>query len=135
MVVEHALRNGARHLERWREVHTKLYPGEQHSIPDASEVGLHRLGGGGLLITDTCNQALCFRRLLIALVAKAVEERLGAAAWTAKPGRRKSANCLISPARALTSAADQVRGQGVEPTAEASEKAAGEAPVVPEAWA
>ena len=59
-VVEHALENGARYLQQWRDVHEKKFPGVAHTIPDPSEVGLHRLGAGGLLITDTCAQALCF---------------------------------------------------------------------------
>ena len=72
---QHCIRNGARHLENWIEVHEEMYPGKPHSIPDPAEVGLHRLGGGGLFITDTCAQALCFRRLLISMVAAEVQKQ------------------------------------------------------------
>ena len=82
-VEEGALLNGARFLERWRAVIAKMYPGQAHSIPDPKKVGLHRLGDGCLLITDTCNGALKFRQLLIELVARRVEESMGAEAWGA----------------------------------------------------
>ena len=83
-VAKGAFENGQHHLTGWKEVHEQMFPVAKghapHSIPDPKSAGLHRLAGG-LLITDTCTGALCFRRLMIALIAKKVEEHIGEADW------------------------------------------------------
>lgn len=58
-----------------------MYPGEKWTGPDLSRCSPHRLGGGGAIITDTCNAALKSRRLVTELVAKLVEEHHGHDTW------------------------------------------------------
>lgn len=70
-------------LRRWQEMFLKLYPGEKWTGPDSSLCSLHRLGGGGAIITDTCNSARKARRLLQELISEQVQSHLGSAVWDA----------------------------------------------------
>lgn len=68
-------------LRRWKSQFERMFPGKPWTGPDVARCSLHRLGGGGALITDTCNAARCSRQLLAQLVAKQVEEHVGPEAW------------------------------------------------------
>eukprot|EP00966_Prymnesium_polylepis_P261277 6034975-Prymnesium_polylepis.2 len=70
-------------LRRWEAKFHEMYPDEMRTGPDASKLGLHQLGGGGAIMSDTCNGARCAKRLLAALVATEVEADLGAVKWAA----------------------------------------------------
>lgn len=69
-------------LRRWRSQFETMFPGAQWTGPDAARCSLHRLGGGGALISDTCNAARKSKQLLAKLVAKQVEESIGAETWS-----------------------------------------------------
>ena len=47
------------------------------ALPDSANIGLHQLGGGGVIITDNASAALKGARVLSELVAKAVKEKMG----------------------------------------------------------
>lgn len=70
-------------LRRWREQFDRMYPNEVWSGPDPALCSLHRLGGGGGLISDTCNTARKSRELLAQLIAEQVQSHVGPAAWAA----------------------------------------------------
>ena len=56
---------GREALGTWTEIHYDMFDDDDPDLfPETSNVGLHRLGGGGLLQGDTCNQATLFKRLL-----------------------------------------------------------------------
>ena len=57
-------------LHRWKKYFTKLFPDEQWTGPDPAKCSLHRLAGGGGLISDTCNAARLAKQLLADLVQK-----------------------------------------------------------------
>eukprot|EP00966_Prymnesium_polylepis_P279670 6461100-Prymnesium_polylepis.1 len=54
-----------------------LFPGECWTGPDPEDLGLHQLGGGGGLASDTCSTARKTRRLLKERIAALVQEALG----------------------------------------------------------
>ena len=60
-------------LEGWRATCTELYPDHVWTGPKAEDCSLHRLGGGGSVISDTCSGAQKTSRLLVGEVAKQVE--------------------------------------------------------------
>ena len=74
MVTEAILRTfkeGRGILETWREVTAREYPGRQDlldQIPKAAELTIAKLAKGGWIMTDTCNPARKFRRLLKAAI-------------------------------------------------------------------
>jgi hypothetical protein len=74
-------------LRRWKKYFEKLYPSEEWTGPDPERCSLHRLAGGGGIISDTCNAARKAKRLLAELIqnqATAVlREEMGAEAWDA----------------------------------------------------
>lgn len=70
-------------LRRWEAQFHQMYPKEIWTGPDANECSLRRLGGGGAIMSDTCNAARCAKRLLAELVAHQVEEGLGPERWDA----------------------------------------------------
>ena len=51
------LASGAQRLGRWAAKIEELYPGFEHDIPPEAELNIAKLGGGGALSTDTCDQA------------------------------------------------------------------------------
>lgn len=69
-------------LRRWKATFEDMFPGERWTGPDPTLCSLHRLGGGGALVSDTCNTARKSRELLANLIAAQVEENLGADAWS-----------------------------------------------------
>lgn len=70
-------------LRRWKSMFESMFPGETWTGPDAARCSLHRLGGGGAIITDTCNAARRARQLLQETIASQVEEHLGTETWDA----------------------------------------------------
>lgn len=70
-------------LRRWEMQFYKMYPNEIWTGPDANDCSLRRLGGGGAIMSDTCNAARCAKGLLAELVAKQVEEALRPELWDA----------------------------------------------------
>lgn len=70
-------------LRRWQEMFGRMFPTEEWTGPNPANCSLHRLGGGGALITDTCNTARKSRELLAELIARQVQEHVGVEAWSA----------------------------------------------------
>lgn len=70
-------------LRRWREMFERMHPNETWSGPDPAQCSLRRLGGGGAIVTDTCNAARRGRKLLAELVHQQVREYLGSEVWDA----------------------------------------------------
>lgn len=68
-------------LRRWRQQFLKMFPDATWTGPDANLCSLHRLGGGGSIMSDTCNAARCAKRLLADLVGKQVQQHLGDDRW------------------------------------------------------
>ena len=46
----------------------EYYPGNSHLLPLPEDIDIQKLSHGGLITSDTCNQAQKFRRLLVALI-------------------------------------------------------------------
>lgn len=78
-------------LRRWKEMFERMHPMEKWTGPDPSRCSLHRLGGGGAIITDTCNTARKSRQLLAELVARQVQDHLGTEAWEAMSEAERNA--------------------------------------------
>lgn len=70
-------------LRRWKSTFEAMFPNEAWTGPDPAQCSLHRLGGGGALVSDTCNTARKTRDLLSTLIAQQVEQHLGANVWSA----------------------------------------------------
>lgn len=79
------------HLRRWKTQFEKMFPSDGWTGPDASMCSLHRLGGGGAIMSDTCNQARRSKQLLADLIAEQVEQHVGAEAWTALSDAERAA--------------------------------------------
>lgn len=79
-------------LRRWKATFESLYPGEPWTGPDPSQCSLHRLGGHGAIISDTCNAARKSRALLASLIADQMKEHISTEAWEAmSDGERQQA--------------------------------------------
>ena len=76
-------------LRRWECKFHEMYPDDTWMGPDPSRLGLHQLGGGGAIQSDTCNSARCAKRLLAELVAKEVQADCGAVKWAAMSEEEK----------------------------------------------
>ena len=70
-------------MRRWEAAFRQKYPEEIWTGPDPKECGLHRLGCGGAIMSDTCNTARLAKNMLCEAVADAVQENIGAEAWAA----------------------------------------------------
>ena len=70
-------------LRRWEAKFHEMYPNETWTGPDAAKLGLHQLGDGGAIMSDTCTTARKAKRLLAEFIAKEVEAQLGAETWSA----------------------------------------------------
>lgn len=68
-------------LRRWEAKFCEMFPAEEWTGPDPAQCGLHRLGGGEAIMSDTCTTARASKRLLAAHIAKEVEEQMGAETW------------------------------------------------------
>lgn len=80
---------------RWRKQFEIMYPGVPFTGPDPSRCCLGRLGGGGALIADTCNTAQKIQTLLAAMIAKEVEEEMGADAWASMSEAERAHACRV----------------------------------------
>ena len=60
-------------LLRLHEVMDKRFPGNPHSIPLPAQIDIQKLGHGGVITTDTCNQAQKVRRILCEIVVGALD--------------------------------------------------------------
>ena len=60
-------------LLRLHEVMDKRFPGNTHSIPLPVQIDIQKLGHGGVITTDTCNQAQKVRRILCKLDVGALD--------------------------------------------------------------
>lgn len=69
-------------LRRWEAKFREMFPGEQWTGPDPNRMGLHSLGGGGAIQSDTCNAARCAKRLLSELVVEKVQAHIGEENWS-----------------------------------------------------
>lgn len=70
-------------LRRWKATFEAMFPGEAWTGPNPALCSLHRLAGGGAIVSDTCNAARKSRELLSQMIANQLEEVLGANAWSA----------------------------------------------------
>jgi len=64
-------------IQRWRELTASMYPARPdllEQIPLAKELTLAKLAHGGWVMTDTCNAARKYRKLLIESIKKIAEE-------------------------------------------------------------
>lgn len=68
-------------LRRWKDKFVQMFLDEEWTGPDPALCLLHRLGGGGALISDTCTTARLARQLLAKLIAQQVEDNLGDETW------------------------------------------------------
>lgn len=63
-------------LRTWKKYHNHMFPDVPWTGPDVQNCSLHRLAGGGALMSDTCNSARKTRRLLGELIQKQAEASL-----------------------------------------------------------
>jgi len=68
-------------LQGWADMHEKMWGAGSWSGPLAKALGLHRLGGGALVMSDTCNGARAAKRLVIQRIAAAVAADFGPEEW------------------------------------------------------
>lgn len=68
-------------LRRWRSMFERMFPGELWTGPDPAMCSLHRLGGGGAIMSDTCNAARRAKQVLAEEIASQVRHHLGEAVW------------------------------------------------------
>lgn len=80
-------------LVMWKKHHERMFPGAQWTGPDPQLCSLHRLAGGGALMSDTCNTARKTRRLMIELIEKQAEvayrRQFGDEAWDTLPSDKR----------------------------------------------
>lgn len=73
------------HLYLWEKYHRSCYPDTPWTGPDPQMCSLHRLAGGGAIMSDTCNAALKAKRLLADLIRRQAEaayrQEFGDTAW------------------------------------------------------
>lgn len=60
-------------LRLWKAYHARMYPHILWTGPDPELCSLHRLAGGGALMSDTCNAARKTKRLLCELISRQME--------------------------------------------------------------
>lgn len=84
-------------LRRWEAKFHEMFPDEKWTGPVAARLGLHQLGGGGAIQSDTCTTARKAKRLLAELVATEVETHLGAAKWAAMSEEEQAAAVRTHP--------------------------------------
>lgn len=81
-------------LRLCKRYHDNMFPGIPWTGPDVHNCSLHRLAGGGALMSDTCNAARKTKRLLTEMIQKEAEAKLsdahGTEVWDALPEERRS---------------------------------------------
>lgn len=74
-------------LHMWETYHKKMFPDAEWTGPNPDNCSLHKLAGGGALMSDTCNAARKTKRLLRELIQKQAEAAhrrdIGDEAWEA----------------------------------------------------
>ena len=60
-------------LTDWKEIHERMFPGDEHNIPNARDISITKLHNGGVVTTDTCNSA---RSLATKLVRTIIEKEV-----------------------------------------------------------
>lgn len=78
-------------LRRWRGMFERMYPDEKWTGPDPALCSLHRLGGGGGIISDTCTTARKARRLLADMIAEGVQSHVSPETWAAMTEEERAA--------------------------------------------
>lgn len=68
-------------LRRWEAKFREMYLQEMWTGPEPHECGLHRLGDGGAIMSDTCSTARLAKKQLAALIEVRVVEHLGSEVW------------------------------------------------------
>ena len=64
-------------LRRWKAKFEAMYPKEKWTGPEADELSMGRLAGGGALQSDTCNTAEKAKALLAEKIAEQAREKIG----------------------------------------------------------
>lgn len=86
-------------LQLWKSYHERMYPGIYWTGPDAQLCSLHRLAGGGALMSDTCNAARKTKRLLSDLVGRQAEAayrtQYGDEAWESLNEEQREAELKV----------------------------------------
>ena len=75
--ITRSFKEGSTMLEYWRTVTAREYPGRQDlldQIAEGSSLSLAKFAKGSLVMTDTCNAARKFRRLMIEAIKDAAKE-------------------------------------------------------------
>eukprot|EP00966_Prymnesium_polylepis_P131102 3032029-Prymnesium_polylepis.2 len=67
-------------LRKWKQVYEQMCGAGSWPYPDPSRLGYHQLGGA-LIMSDTCNAARAAKRLIMEMIARAIEEDVGPEAW------------------------------------------------------
>lgn len=70
-------------LRRWKAMHESMFPDGAWTGPDPAACSMHRLAGGGAIISDTCNTARKARSLLAEEIARQCAAHVGQDAWQA----------------------------------------------------
>ena len=82
-------------LELVKETWLQLNSGKAWKGPDPENIGLHRLGDGMMLMSDTCNGARAAKRVLQTLIESSVEEFHGAQWATMGAAEKEQAKLVI----------------------------------------
>ena len=72
-----SFQTGRQMLDRWQELTSRMYlnsPDLLARIPQANELKIAKLADGGWVMTDTCNAASKYRRLLVKSTNQIAEE-------------------------------------------------------------
>ena len=78
-------------LRGWQKKCEQMFPQHIWTGPDPERCGLHRLGGGGCFISDTCTTARCTVSILIEMVKQQVMQKCDPATWAAFSEEQKEA--------------------------------------------
>ena len=70
-------------LTRWKATCNRLYPQYKWTGPEAKQLSLGRLAGGGAIQGDTCSTAQLTKQILTEIAANEKKAEMGAAAWDA----------------------------------------------------
>ena len=70
------INDGKGYLNRWKNMHEKCYPEDEHNIPPSEKLDISNMKNSAMT-TDTCNQATRCRRLMHHTVKEKVLESNG----------------------------------------------------------
>ena len=102
-------------LRRWKRYFEKLYAGEEWTGPDPERCSLHRLAGGGGVISDTCNAARKAKRLLVELIQaeQVLREEMGDGKWDALSITEREELLLVAEASRLRVASRRIASRRI----------------------